>query len=95
MIKPTVGRIVWFWRSGYEGRCLGADQPMAATVAFVHDDRRVNLSVTDHAGCVLPVDNVQLVQPGDDHPGNSRPWCQWMPFQVGQAKAQATEGAAS
>ena len=77
--QPSIGRNVLFWRSGYEGICLDAKQPMAAKIALVHNEQCVNLSVTDHAGNVFPVSGVLLVQDGDAAPGQSRPWCEWMP----------------
>ena len=89
MIKPTIGRIVWFWRSGYEGECLDAAQPFAATVCHVINDRCVNLSVTDHVGAVFPAPYTQLVQDGDPVPSGAH--ATWMPFQLGQAKKAAAE----
>jgi hypothetical protein len=89
MIKPTVGRVVWYWPAAYDlaqgvFAYPGSDQPMAATVAFVHSDRMVNLSVVDHNGTPFDKRSVTLLQEGDavrDHAG----YAEWMPFQKGQA----------
>jgi hypothetical protein len=46
MIQPTIGRQVWFWKyTPTEG-----EQPEAATVVYVHNERLVNLQVIDHDG---------------------------------------------
>ena len=58
-IKPTIGRQVWFrgipWANGAIPVRLDANQPMAATIVYVHNDRSVNLVVIDHAGTPWPV----------------------------------------
>lgn len=87
MIKPTVGRVVWFRPDSYNQRELARydhEQPMAATVAFVHTDRVINISVVDHAGQQHSYPSVTLVQDGDVIPSTG-PFCEWMPFQKGQA----------
>lgn len=98
MIKPTIGRRVWYWpsTSANAHRILAADppQPHDAGVVFVHNDRRVNLDVTDHMGRHYFVGNCYLWQSEDDpDPGHiMRPtedFAEWMPYQRGQAaKAQ-------
>lgn len=75
MIKPTVGRVVWF----KEG-----DQTLAAIIAHVHSDRVVNLMVINCVGVASSRTSVQLVQEGDEAPAHSH--CTWMPYQLGQAK---------
>lgn len=80
MIKPTVGRIVW-----YRDHQPGLDyQPCAAIVTYVHSDRLVNLSVFDCDGEHRPHTSVTLVQENDPVPNG--PYCEWMPYQIGQAK---------
>lgn len=81
-IAPTVGRIVWFYENADRSK-----QPMAAQVCFVHDDGRVNLSVTDHFGYQLRRERVPLVQDGEAVPDHEH--CCWMPYQVGQAAKHA------
>lgn len=96
MIKPTIGRVVWYWPTAYDlaqGMFAypGSDQPMAATVAFVHSDRMVNLSVVDHNGQAFEKRSATLLQDGDvvrDRAG----YAEWMPFQKGQtARTEAAE----
>lgn len=81
MIKPTIGRVVWFWP---EGKKSDDDQPMSAQIAFVHGDRMVNLGYFDHNGVAYAATSVTLVQEGDESPGQY--YCEWMPYQMGQAK---------
>lgn len=89
MIKPTIGRKVWF-RLNRVGLSLGKLvshnplEPMDATVVYVWSDRLVNLDVVDHDGNHMPVTSVQLVQKGDLQPECN--YCEWMPYQVGQAE---------
>lgn len=92
VITPTVGRRVWFRPNGIEKlngakfTQIKADQPMDAGVAYVWGDRMVNLSVVDHAGVPHAAMSVVFRQPGDPEP-TSGAYAEWMPFQVGQAKA--------
>lgn len=90
MIQPTIGRVLWYWPTNQdvtEGMFAypGSEQPFAATVAFVHGDRMVNLSVTDHCGKVHEKRSVTLLQDGDTVRGAKAGYAEWMPFQKGQA----------
>ena len=88
-ILPTVGRKVWFRRNGAykEGMVeLGSTTPMDATVVYVWEPDMVNLLVTDHVGNQFQINNVTLVTP--DHPGVTHWYCEWMPYQIGQAKKE-------
>lgn len=72
VIPPTVGRVVLFVpkESKYEfGYCLLAGKPHAATVAAVHGDRCVNLSIVDANGKQFSRTSVTLRQPGEPEPG--------------------------
>ncbi len=82
VIKPTVGRVVWFW--DHKHRKDNGEQPEAAIVTYAWADRMVNLSVFDHNGEQRAETSVDLVQPGDSEP--SHHYCEWMPYQIGQAK---------
>lgn len=88
MIKPTVGRVVWFHNQGIMKGIAdhGSQQPMAATVAYVFSDRMVNLSVVDHAGVQFAHTSVPLVQ-DDESPPAGQVYCEWMPYQKGQASS--------
>jgi len=104
MITPTNGRIVWY--TPYTNELLSpygmvvqrdADKkpiPLAAMVCCVHSDRMVNLIVFDANGHMFPVTSRALLQ--DDDVGNEHGgYCQWMPYQKGQAaKTEAMEAAA-
>lgn len=74
MIKPTVGRVVWYYNGTQEQR-----QPLAAIVVFVHTDRMVNLSVFNAAGAQYGESSVRLVQEDEGRPAKGR-WCEWMPY---------------
>lgn len=80
MIKPTVGRVVWFYKytqgQGHKG-------PLAAHVCAVHSDQKVNLMVIDEAGVPRPETSVRLVQQNEEAPDGD--YCCWMPYQIGQA----------
>ena len=86
MIQPTVGRVVWFYHSGEP------ENPMAAIVAKVLDDRLVNLMAITHEGHPHPRQSVALLQ-DNDVPGERLEWCAWMPFQKGQAAKYEAEAA--
>lgn len=86
MIKPTIGRVVWFWPEGDRPSDPHA-QPLAAIVTHVWGDNCVNLVVFTSSGETLPRTSVQLYQAHGPRPPNYA-FCEWMPFQLGQAKAQ-------
>lgn len=93
MIKPTVGRVVWYTPSpiGVDGSgrkifqfpCT-VGQPLAAIIAYVHSDSMVNLTVFDANGESHGVCSVDLIQDGQPKPEFGR-YCEWMPYQKGQA----------
>jgi hypothetical protein len=93
IISPTVGRVVWYTpvdNDEPERVVDHGDQPFAAIVTYVHNDRMVNLAVFGHNGVAQPRTSVQLVQEGDDKPSGT-PYCEWMPYQLGQAKKHASD----
>ena len=89
IIKPTVGRVVWF------NQCTpdvfpGSHEYRAAIVAYVFSDRLVNLMVIDANGNTHSRTSITLVQDGDEVPTWAH--CVWMPYQKGQAaKTEALE----
>jgi hypothetical protein len=98
MIKPTVGRIVWFTPSTAPQPASfvhhDQDRPLAAMVVHVWGDRMVNLVVFDSNGTPHGVTSVNLLQDDDRKPERGY-FCAWMPYQQGQAaKAEALEAAA-
>lgn len=89
MIKPTIGRVVWYKPSTNSGQAgiTHGDQVHAALVAYVHSDTCVNLAVFDTHGNNYNLTSVALAQDREAEEGE----CQWMPYQVGQAaKSQVT-----
>lgn len=92
MINPTVGRVVWYW-PGQVGDPGFGSGPQAAIVTHVWSDRMVNLAVFAPNGTHYSRTSVVLIQPGDDGAAPGRPYCAWMPYQLGQAaKTDAAEG---
>lgn len=87
IIKPTVGRVVLFYPSSRTGdagfACPQAGEPLAAVIAKVWSDSCVNLAVFDANGVAHSRTSVLLVQDGQERPGSY--YCEWMPYQKGQA----------
>lgn len=88
MIRPTVGRVVWFYAE--KGIEEGGSQPEAAIVAYVHNDALVNLMGIDRNGGVHDYTSIPLCQQGEPRPEYG-PYCTWMPYQIGQAKRHEQE----
>jgi hypothetical protein len=85
MIKPTIGRIVWFHPTSRP------EQPLAAIIVYVNSDISVNLTAFGSDGIPAPVRGVLLVQQDEDVPTTGS-YCEWMPYQKGQAaKTEALE----
>jgi hypothetical protein len=90
MIKPTVGRMVWFYPFG----SLSPDSAcLAAVVTKVWNDRMVNLCVFGEDGTPYPKSSVSLHHDdGQFDYLKSGTHCAWMPFQKGQARLQEVTG---
>lgn len=98
MIQPTVGRKVWFYLNGMQALSTPitaySDQPMDATIVYVHSAAMVNLFVVDHAGRPHSLTSVPLLSPENEDA--QRPYtgfyAAWMPYQIRQAaKEKAAE----
>ena len=88
-IQPTVGRKVHY-RTGnndHEMHKLNTDDPLDATIVGVWEDGLINVVVFDCNGKMYTRNGIRLRQEGQTI--SNQPYCEWMPFQVGQAKAQA------
>jgi hypothetical protein len=85
MIKPTIGRVVWFHPSGSKS----SDQPNAALIAYVHSDTMVNLAVFDCNGQQSGQTSVFLWQGDTERPSSY--YCEWMPYQQRAAITEALE----
>jgi hypothetical protein len=85
MIKPTVGRVVWYRKHRNEVLAGGDDAPLAAIVVRVWGNEMVNLTVFDGEGISHPRTSVPLVQSADGWRPEQGRYCEWMPYQIGQA----------
>lgn len=88
MIKPTVGRVVWFHpavtsRSAY----FSPSGVYAGIIAFVHSDNCVNLAVLNAKGVSYSRTSVPLIQDGEPAPERGF-YCEWMPYQKQVAAGQ-------
>ena len=83
MIKPTVGRVLWYYPGSTDAIAQIKPEPLAAIVAAVWSDTCVNLTVFDANGLTHNRTSVLLAQPETEKPAAN--YCTWMPFQVGQA----------
>ena len=88
MIKPTIGRVVWFHPAGSTAQ----EQPNAAIIAYVWNEFMVNLAVFDANGVATSCTSVALYQGGETEERPTSYYCEWMPYQQGQAaKTEALE----
>jgi hypothetical protein len=91
-ILPTVGRVVLFtpYRLSGDGRFahIDGEKPLAAIIAHVFHDGLVNLAVFDSNGVSHSRTSVKLVQADEAKPEHGY-FCEWMPYQVGQAAKHA------
>lgn len=94
-IKPTVGRKVWYRAQPWDmWPREWLDHPWDATIIYVHSDTRVNVYVINPAGGTFVVPGCLLLQEGEE-PDEPTEYCEWMPYQRGQAaKTEAAEDAA-
>lgn len=83
MIKPTIGRVVWYRQPG----STDEQQPNAAIVCYVHSDECVNLTWFDYSGGTFSATSVFLYQNEGEKPSSG--FCEWMPYQIGQAAKTA------
>lgn len=88
MIKPTISRQVWY-RPHPQEKIAAHDQPFAATVIHVHSDTLVNLAILNEQAQLCFKPNCVLAQDRPAEPGE----CEWMPYQIGQAKKHEGEAA--
>lgn len=91
IILPSIGRVVWFHPSPNSGETNFATHqadgvPYAAIVAHVWSPSLVNLAVLDANGVPHSRTSVVLIQDGVPQPADA--FCEWMPYQKGQAARQ-------
>lgn len=88
MIKPGIGRQVWFTPAKGTPMTQHSDrQPFAATVVYVWGDEMINIAAFDHNGVLHQETSVTLLQDREPSPTEQEHgrYCEWMPFQKGQA----------
>lgn len=86
LIKPTIGRVVWFWPAFPDGSAV---QPYAAIITWVHSDSLVNLAVFLADGDATSATSVPLYPGERDKPEGA--YCEWMPYQLGQAASSGAK----
>lgn len=86
MIKPTIGRVVWY-HPPFLADSGSNETTLAAIVCHVWSDNNVNLAVFDANGVATNQTSVFLYQGDSDRPAGQ--YAEWMPYQIGQAKAAA------
>ena len=107
IIKPTVGRKVWYRPSEFDLQGPGgmvcsnvdkpaAGQPLDATILAVFGERCVNVLVLDMMGKPFTKTLVTLRQPGDPsmHDLDGNPvggYVEWMPYQAAQSLKESIE----
>lgn len=84
MIKPTVGRVVLFTPHHADRHHNDDRQSWAALICYVHSDRMVNLAAFGQNGASHSKTSVTLLQDDDAKPEHGH-YCEWMPYQTGQA----------
>jgi hypothetical protein len=84
MIKPTNGRIVWYYPSGNTPQ---THQPHAAQIAYVWSNECVNIGYLDQNGVQKSATSVLLYQEGE-MPMPTSNFCCWMPYQTAVAKGE-------
>lgn len=87
MIPPTVSRMVWYHPHHQEMLAHGLPypSPLAAIIVYVWTNRMVNLTVFDANGVPHARPSVWLIQDDDAVPADRGAYCEWMPYQKGQA----------
>jgi hypothetical protein len=83
VIKPTVGRVVWYHPPFVPDSDLN-EITLAAVIAKVWSDELVNLAVFDENGNAESRTSVVLFQ-GREGFRPTDAYCEWMPYQIGQA----------
>lgn len=79
MIKPTIGRVVWFHPDWPH------TQPYAAMIVYVNSNTDINLIVFDPDG--IPHAEINVILKQSEEQNIVGQYAEWMPYQVGQAKA--------
>ena len=82
MIKPTIGRVVWY----YPENAQLSDQPFPALVCYVHSDEIINVAGFDANGLQFAKTSVPLIQDEAKYREQKNRFACWMPYQKAQAE---------
>lgn len=93
MIKPTIGRVVWFWPNPDSPQGNTDGQPLPALICHVWGDTCVNIAGFDANGNPFKHTSVTLYQGDSDRPKGH--FAEWMPYQIGQAAKHEGAGVGS
>lgn len=85
MIKPTIGRIVYY-HPPFVPDSGTNEETFAAIVVAVHSEEYVNLAVFDSVGNLHPQLTVSLFQGEGERPTGA--YAEWMPYQKAVAADQ-------
>ena len=89
MIKPTIGRVVWY-HPPFQADSGSNETTQAAIICHVWSDTCVNLAIFDSNGKASNQTSVFLFQGDSERPSSQ--YAEWMPYQQGQAaKTEALE----
>jgi hypothetical protein len=89
MIKPTIGRVVWY-HPAFQPDSGSNENTHAAIICHVWSDTCVNLAFFDANGIAGSQTSVFLFQGEGERPSSC--YAEWMPYQQGQAaKSEALE----
>ena len=89
MIKPTIGRVVWY-HPPFIADSGSNELTYAAIVCYVHSDTLINIAFFDANGNAKSNTSVELFQGEGARPAHG--YAEWMPYQQGQAaKTEALE----
>jgi hypothetical protein len=84
MIVPTIGRVVLVFNR--HGNPL-KQHPEAGLVAFVHNNRLINIGGFDHHGMPFAITSLRLMQEGDVADGGEV-HAEWMQYQKDTASGK-------
>ncbi len=86
MIKPSIGRVVWYHPSPSDPGSHNPGDIHAAIIARVWSDTCINVAVFDSNGVAYSRTSVLLLQPVDEQETpTGGGYAEWMPYQIGQA----------
>ena len=91
LITPTIGRVVWYYPFGADTREGSPVQPVPALIAYVHNDRHINIGGFNEDGTPLNATSVYLYHGDDDPRPVNGGFAEWMPYQTGQARKHSID----